>query len=308
MNRHLSWLAGLCMVVVTGCAAGRETPAPPPMGRITATHAHPTPTSHAARDILLAQQFDLGGYGGGLFGCRDDLSLITHKRPADHPLVWVTSSREPLAGQSDEVRVVLGESSVLCLYGFPDDKPVIVTVKAGGRTYTTPVKPVAELSSDQGGDLFNGRPIETQNLGGGVLQSGYMQFLPPDPAREAIARAGRLELTARSGDSRSTSEVPLRWEKKGAATDAEWEHSHRIAVYGYPVGAHVPIGLYRVQRDQGGGEHAVLERRVGDVIMPAFRVAVFTVPEELFRLVGGEHAEDPAYHCLAVPGLIDCVT
>lgn len=166
---------------------------------------------------------------------------------------------------------------------------------------------MAELSSDQGGDLFNGRAIEVQNVGDGVLQSGYMQFLPPDPAREAIARAGRLELTAGSGDSRSTNAVPLRWEKKGAATDAEWERSHRIAVYGYPAGAHVPIGLYRVRRDQEGREHAALQRRVGAVVMPAFRVAAFTLPEEVFRVVGVEKTEGTAYHCLAVPGATDCV-
>lgn len=235
-----------------------------------------------------------------MFGCSEDLK----DRPTDHPLVWLTSS------EGGKVRVILNAESALCLYGFPKNKPITVTVTAGGRAYTTPIRPVSEISSDGGGgDLFNGRPIEVQDLGDGVLQSGFWRFFPPDPAREVIALAGRLSLAASSGDLRTANEVPLRWEKGAGATEADWKR-HQIAVYGYPPGTRVPIGLYQVRNDQEvtGFKHAVLERPVGEVVMPKSRVAIFTVPQELFRIINVKPPQGEDYYCLSIPDVEECVT
>ncbi|GHE42529.1 hypothetical protein [Streptomyces vinaceus] len=314
LNRGLSWWPGrLCLAVVTGCVvtgctAGPDEPASPPAPRTstTTTAPRPKPTDDAARDVLLAQQFDLGGDAASPFGCREDLALISRDRPAHRPMVWVTSAHE--ARPADAVRVVPGEESVLCLLGFPNDKPITVTVTAGGRTYVTSVQPVVELGEEPDGDLFDGRPIEVQDLGDGVLQSGYFSFLPSDPAREPLARDGRLDLSARSGALRTGNGVPVRWEKRGAATEPNWEHSHRIAVYGYLAGTHVPIGLYRVHAGQEVGGHAVLERRVGEVVVPASRIATFTVPGELLSSIGAAPPTGQDYTCLSVPDAKECIS
>ncbi|MEU6755508.1 hypothetical protein [Streptomyces sp. NPDC046685] len=294
MSRRLScWLAGLCVIAITSCTAEHEPSTPSLVKRGSATATQPRPSSHAVPDFLLSQQFDLGGSAGTQFGCSEDLN----DRAKDRPLVWLTSSED------ENVRAMLNRQSLLCLYGFPKSKTITVTVTAGGRAYATPLRLVSELSSEGGGgDLFNGRPIEVQDQGDGVLQSEYLWFFPPDPAREAIALDGRLRLAASSGDLRTANEVPLGWEEGAGATEAEWKR-HQIAVYGYPPGTRVPIGLYRVHDDEDTeGEVAVLKRRVGEVVMPESRIAVFTIPPDVFRIVSAEPESGGQYYCLSVPG------
>lgn len=145
-------------------------------------------------------------------------------------------------------------------------------------------------------DLQTGRRAQQDTL------STDWTFLPSDPARTAIALSGGLTLTASSGDVTSTYEVPLYWDW-GAKLLEGWEHSREMAVYGHPAGARVPIGLYRV----GENLVAVLERQIGQVVMPRSQVAVFTVPEDVFHLVSVNPSADRATHCLSVPGAVDCV-
>ncbi|WP_328923569.1 hypothetical protein OG429_02320 [Streptomyces sp. NBC_00190] len=294
----------LTLLLGTGCAMLRETPTAAPAGRAAARSATPSPD---ARDILLAQQFDMEAYGAGPVSCPDDLAQLAHGRPDDRPRVWVTSG-EDATGLSSAVAAGLGEESLLCLHGFPPG-PITVTVKAAGRTYTTAVKPVAELSATPSAmdDLFNGHPMEVEDVGGGLLQSGFWRFLPSEPALTDIARSGRFTVTARSGAVRAESEVPLRL-SRGAATVEGWERNHRIAVYGYPVGARVPIGLYRPEDRADGRTVAVLQREVGRVVMPRHRVAVFTLPPDVFRTVSAEPAGDWHPACLSVAELAGCVT
>lgn len=295
MNRRLSWwLAGLCLIAISGCTAEREPSGPSLTERGNATATRPIPSSHGAPDFLLSQQFDLGGEGGIQVGCGEDVKLVAQDRPT---AVWLTSSMD------ENVTVVLGATSILCLYGFPKDKPITVTVTAGSRAYTTPIRPVSEFSDAEDGDLFNGRPIEVRDMGDGVLESAFLRFYPPDPAREAIALDGRLRLAASSGDLRTANEVPLSWEEGVGASEAEWKR-HQIAVYGYPPGTRVPIGLYRVANhvDEGGPDQAVLMRPVGEVVMPESRIAVFTIPQDVFRLLSVEPEWGEDYYCLDVPG------
>ncbi|WP_314244902.1 hypothetical protein [Streptomyces sp. DSM 40907] len=288
MNKRLPlWLAGVCLLAL-GCEAQRDTQAAP------AVSAHAATPRSSAQDLLLAEQFQTGGYGAGSIGCE------TPSRP-DLPLAWLLSDNTMAEGP--EVR--LGGLANLCLYGFPENRPITLTVNAGGQTYTTPVVPVAsnhvqELSQNT---LFDNRAIEVQVVGNHLLQSTDWTFLPSDPARTAIALSGGLTLTASSGDVTSTYEVPLHWDQ-GAEPLEGWEHSREMAVYGYLAGARVPIGLYRIDENLV----AVLERQIGHVVMPPSRVAVFTIPEDVLRLVSVNPPADKATHCLSVPGVEDCVT
>ncbi|MFD5617587.1 hypothetical protein [Streptomyces yangpuensis] len=281
-----------------------QTPAAAP----TSAAAPSATRSPQARDILLAQQFDMDMYGAGPVSCRDDLHQLNQGRPNKQPRVWVTSG-EDATGASTAVAAGLGEETRLCLHGFPSKGSITLTVKAGGRTYNTPVKPVAELTAAPSAmdDLFNGRPMEVVDTGDGLLESGYWTFLPSEPALTDAARAGRFTVAARSGDVRAESEVPLRL-SRGAATLEAWERNHRIAVYGYPAGAHVPIGLYRPANRADGRVVAVLQREVGRVVMPPHRVAVFTVPPDVYRTVSVEPTGDEDPPCLSVGDLASCVT
>ncbi|MEW2135426.1 hypothetical protein AB0892_02250 [Streptomyces sp. NPDC005409] len=47
-------------------------------------------------------------------------------------------------------------------------------------------------------------------------------------------------------------------------------------------------------------EVAVLKRRVGEVVMPESRIAVFTIPEDVFRIVSAEPESGGQYYCLSV--------
>ncbi|MEW1638170.1 hypothetical protein AB0469_29435 [Streptomyces sp. NPDC093801] len=296
------WMLGLFLGA--GCTTLAETPTAAPAGRAATRSA--TPSSPDALDILLAQQFELGGEGAGPVSCRDDPGRGAPSRPANRPRVWVTSGQDA-TGASDAVAAGIGEESLLCLQGFPPG-PITITIKAGGRTYTTTVKPVAELSATPSAsdDLFNGRPMEVEDGGGGLLQSGFWNFLPSEPALTDLARSRRFTVAARSGTVRAESEVPLRL-PRGAATMQGWERNHRIAVYGYPAGARVPIGLYH-PKDREAGETMVLQRQVGRVVMPRHQVAVFTVPPDVFRTVSTDPAADGNRACLSVADLATCIT
>ncbi|NXY94150.1 hypothetical protein HYE82_07025 [Streptomyces sp. BR123] len=294
----------LTLLLGTSCTMLRETPTAAPTGGPATRAATPSP---GARDLLLAQQFDMEMEGAGPVSCRDDLDQLAQGRPDDRPRVWVTSGGDG-TGASDAVAAGLGEESLLCLHGFPPG-PITVTVKAGGRAYTTAVKTVAQLSATPSAmdDLFNGSPVEVEDVGGGLLQSGFWQFLPSEPALTDIARSGRFTVAARSGAVRAESEVPLRL-PRGASTVEGWERNHRIAVYGYPAGARVPIGLYRPEDQEDGRTVAVLQTEVGRVVMPRHRVAIFTIPPDVFRTVSAEPAGDGNPACLSVADLANCVT
>ncbi|MDX3532994.1 hypothetical protein PV721_01110 [Streptomyces sp. MB09-01] len=293
----------LTALLSTGCTMLHQTPTAAPTSR-AAPSATPRPE---ARDILLAQQFDMDMEGAGPVSCGNDLHQLTRGRPDDHPRVWVTAG-EDATGASNAVAAGLGEESRLCLHGFPPGGPITVTIKAGGRTYTTTVQPVAELTAAPSAmdDLFNGRPMEVEDVGDGLLESGFWHFLPSEPALTDIARSGRFTVAARSGDVRAESEVPLRL-PRGAAAVEGWERNHQLAVYGYPAGARVPIGLYRPE-DRADGRVAVLQREVGRVVMPRHRVAIFTVPPDVFRTISAEPADDENPACLSVADLASCAT
>ncbi len=101
--------------------------------------------------------------------------------------------------------------------------------------------------------------------------------------------------------------MPLRL-PRGATTVEGWERNHQIAVHGYPAGARVPIGFYRPANRGDGRVVAVLEREVGRVVMPPHRVALFTVPPDVYRTINAESAGDENAPCISVADVADCVT
>ncbi|MFF4263599.1 hypothetical protein [Streptomyces virginiae] len=297
----------LALALVAGCTTGHEVPAASPLARAPTATTRPGTPSPSAPDLSLAQQFDMGLPGADPVRCGDELALLTRGRPADRPMAWVSSGRDERQS-GDAVTFALGGRSALCLYGFAQGRPITVTIAAGGRTYTTPVTSVAALSSGNPSkeELFNGRGLEVEDLGGGFLRSGHWTFLPPDPAREAVAAAGRLTLTASAGGTRATGGIPLR-RTRGAETVEGWERGHRLAVFGFPAGARVPIGIYRLTRTEASAR-AVLVRKVGQVVMPRTGLAVLTIPQDVFRLVTEAPPQEEASYCLSVPGIDRCVT
>ncbi|MFD8857263.1 hypothetical protein [Streptomyces vinaceus] len=294
-------LAALCVLAAAACGTDRGVTAAPPAGRDVAapTHAHATAPSASASALALklVHQFREGKVGGIPFSCAATRNPSAGGRPA----VWVSSQT------TDTRAVALGARSVLCLSGFPGTGPITVTVKAGGHTYTTALKRVGKSVSKQSdAALFDGREMEVTEKGSGMLTSGDWRFLPSSSVREALGRAGRLDLTAASGDVKATNAQPLS-RQPGAATEDGWERSRRVALYGYPAGAHVPVGLYRVKASPEG-PNAVLERQVGEVVMPASRVAGFTIPQDVFRSVSAVAPEGKDTYCLSVPVVDQCVT
>ncbi|MGW7332144.1 hypothetical protein ACWGIU_26840 [Streptomyces sp. NPDC054840] len=65
--------------------------------------------------------------------------------------------------------------------------------------------------------------------------------------------------------------------------------------------------MYRLE-GAGPAERAVLARKVGHVVMPRSRVAVLTIPEDVFRLVAEAPPEGEPSYCLGVPGIDRRVT
>ncbi|MFJ4776251.1 hypothetical protein [Streptomyces sp. NPDC088762] len=293
-------LAALCVLAVA-CGADHGAPVGQPAGRDVKGPVHAAAPSSSAPEPRLLQQFDEGRVGGRPYYCE----ITSGGHPAGRPAVWVSSQKND-AGDAETVG--LGAPSVLCLSGFPKSGPITVTVKAQGRTYTTPLKRVTELTPRGQSDdsLFDGRAMEVTDTGNGLLESGDWRFLPSGPHREAIGLSGRLELTARSGDVTAANAEPLSREP-GAATVEGWERSHRIAVYGYPVGARVPIGLYRI-KNSSERQRAVLERQIGHVVMPRSRVADFTIPPDAFGAVSVDASPGKDAYCLSVPAVDRCVT
>ncbi|GAA4340084.1 hypothetical protein GCM10023086_75450 [Streptomyces venetus] len=301
VKRRLSlWLAGVCLLAL-GCESDHDAPEASPTTSVTHTSLGAQTPSSSARDLLLAKQFDMltGGDGGVDIDCHTSLlRLIMQGHPLDRPLAWVSSSH-------DKVELRPQDSVALCLYRLPKSKPITVTVKAGDRTNTTKVKLVAQSDASEPSKdpLIDGRRVDVWDIGDSLLQSPTWTFFPSDPAFNAIALSGQLTLTASAGDVRTTYEVPLHWDQGAAALEG-WERTRKMTLYGYPAGARVPVGLYRVT----GFDHAVLERQVGQVTMPRARIAVFTIPQDVLRIVRTEHESGKDFYCLATPEVEGCVT
>ncbi|MFD3939897.1 hypothetical protein ACFWSF_34135 [Streptomyces sp. NPDC058611] len=306
--RKRTLLPGIVVLgwLITGCGSGSPpsgTTGPatgPPTATVTTsrpTSAPPTSgaprtssgtTTDPATDLLLAQQITVLAAGDGAApDCTADPGRIPGL--GDPTSVWIGN----ITGRD---RVLTPDEVALCLSGFSPDKPVRVTVGAGGRQYTTTARPTSSTLThaklEPADSLFTGRELTVHGHGDGVLQSEKWWFVPPDAAREALAATGELTIEATQGELTARHshpvELPYRTDRMGM------DHgSHRILVYGFQPGTRLPVGLYAIAPSS---DKASLVRQIGTVLMPRSKTAVFTVPDAVVEETRGR-----GRYCVTVP-------
>jgi hypothetical protein len=290
------WLTLLCLTA-TGCAGGNSQDAVRAQDRASSgasavgADLAQTPADGTRSDRRKPPRYRLPGKfkvlaigGDGVPICVNNLESLPPVF-ATSPSVWMSQGLGPK-------RLVFTYESALCLHGFSADSPVTVTVSDGRRHTTTTVQPTAgELAHawyEPAESLFNGKRLRAYGVGSGVVQTETWDFVPPSATREILAATGHITITAtQSGNNasyRQTIAVPEGPNRAALRGDTR----RRLVVSGFPRGATVPIGLYRLDRKR---ENATFVRSLGVVVMPRSRTAVFTVPRS---------AAGTAY-CVTVP-------
>jgi hypothetical protein len=298
--RHVllsAWMS--LLVVTTGCTSDGGKDAASPTPTRTSAQTSPGPSRpqtssqsppDGAADLLLAQQITLLGAGDGAApDCVADLSVLP-SRFLESAAAWVSSITGPKS-------IPIPQTVSLCLHGFSPNQEVKVTVSAGSRDYTTSVMPTTEKLTFQryepAASLFEGGLLKVYAVGNEVFQSERWDFVPPDPAREDLAAARRLTIRATQDGNTSSYAQPVALPTEPERFWVETGKVHRLLVYGFKPGMRVPIGLYK--GNQGIGE-AKLVRRIGVVVMPQSRAAIFTVPQDVVAETGGK-----GDYCVTVP-------
>ncbi|WAL93535.1 hypothetical protein [Streptomyces sp. Je 1-369] len=230
-------------------------------------------------DLLLSRQIDLLAAGNGAASdCAEDLKSLPGHR-SDSPAAWVSSS---IDGSKS---LGIPQHVALCLSGFPDGD-VDITVSVQGHEYSTTAVPaegeVTFQRMEPSSTLFQGGRLRLYDVGEGVQQSEMWSFVPPGTARERLALAGELTISARSGGVSATRDQLI---ELPPVPVCDWLDSdtRRLLVFGFEPGSRVPVGLYRTDRE---GTTAVLVRKIGTVVMPRSRTAVFSVPADIRALAG----------------------
>ena len=243
--------------------------------------------SGSTADILLAQQIVAAASGGDLDG---RCSTSTTASPA----AYISNF---LGNEGLEVDLINWVG--VCLRGFDPVAPVGLTVDVGGRNYQTEIRlsddeVEGEFGivdySDRPETLFDGVPLTAFRVSGeDAYRTMVWEFVPPSAVRDTIVS---VVLTARQGEllSEVVQPVNIPGEEPG---EEMLSNGRELAVWGFPAGRRVEIGLYR--RD-GNSDVFSLVRRVGVITMPASSLAVFTVPEDVIREAG-----DNRDYCLSAP-------
>lgn len=247
----------------------------------------PSPSgSGSTADILLAQQIVATQTGGGVDG-----NCIRNDTPAS-PTAYI-SNFPPNEGP----KIELARSVGVCLRGFDPAAPVWLTVDVGRRSYQTEIRLTNdEAESEFGFDfidrpeaLFDGVPLTAFRVSGeGAHRTTIWDFVPPSEVRDTIVS---VVLTASQGELSSQVVQPVNIQEEPGQLKIG---PREFAVWGFPVGRRVEIGLYRgIDRSDAFS----LVRRVGVVTMPALAITVFIVPEDVIREAGG----NPNDYCLSAP-------
>jgi hypothetical protein len=318
-------VAGMIAICACGCASGdspgglpppttspadSSTSGPPPTTdpsvppSPTQSPAVPTSTTTKTRSatekLLLPQQVQLQEGGDGLFlSCRSDGA---YPPGFDHdPGVWLNNLYSPT-----EYPYIV----VLCLRGFQEAAPIEVRLTTGSYTATTRVTPTSDppIMSDSLGyeeepstTLFDDGAelrIYARDYGGGAVDgpegafvTEMWSFFPPRAARDALADAGSIKLTAVQGALTARIEQPI-----SMPTRRDYymltRGRERLVLVGYPEGAVVPIGLYR---ENPHTSSAALVKEVGAVTVPRSRVVSFTIPRGLLS------GRRPGTYCVLPP-------
>jgi hypothetical protein len=260
--------------------------APSPTDSTPAPTSTPTRTKSATEKLLLPQQVQLQEGGDGLGpSCSSEGA---YPPGFDHdPGVWLNNLYSPT-----EYPYIV----VLCLRGFQEATPIEVRLTTGSYTATTQVTPTSDpptLSDSLGYEdepsttLFDDGAelrIYARDYGGGAVDgpegafvTEMWSFFPPRAARDAMADAGSIELTAVQGALTARIEQPI-----SMPTRRDYymltRGRERLVLVGYPEGAVVPIGLYK---KKSGASSASLVEELGTVTMPRSRVDSFAVPPGL---------------------------
>jgi hypothetical protein len=266
--------------------------------------------SNATETLALRDQIDLQVGGDGLFlSCQNDVEGW-QEPPA--PAVWLNSlfSATEYPG-----------NVVLCLKGFQPGQPIAVTTTVGSTERTMEVNPVSGPPITDQNFLYEALPSETlfddrdfevytevsegvavDDRSGELLISETWTFLPPAEIRNALARTAMFTLTARQGEIEAMTEQPIQTPTTPEHQVLErtgLEEARRAVIYGYPVGATVPIGLYR--RDQRSSEQATLVDTLATVKVPASRIAEVALEERV-------RDRGEGFYCVAPPvaSAVDC--
>lgn len=281
----------------TSTSIGTTKPTAPP------SPADSSEPSSATETLALRDQIDLQIGGDGLFlSCIND-DKTWQEPPA--PAVWMN-----MLFSSTEYP----GNVVLCLKGYRADQPITITVSVDSLRYTATVNPVDGAPAFDRNFLYESLPSETlfdnrtfevyteESEGrpvddgpGDRLMSQTWTFLPPQRARDALARSAGFTLTARQADLEATTSHPIQLPttRDLQVLDRTGSKEERRAVLqGYPVGSDVPIGLYR--RESRDSEQARLVKTIATIRMPASRVADVALDE---RLAGAEEG----FYCVAAP-------
>ena len=253
----------------------------------------------ATEQLVLSQQVQLVVGGDGLYShCH-----LTDGAPAaflQTPGVWL----HELSSQTEYPRVVN-----LCLRGFSADQPIQMEVTAGDFAATSTVEPVDGPPPEPDGlgyedapvttlfDPAGSLPVYTRYYGGpfegppGTMASQMWTFVPPPDAREALASAEKMSVTATQGSTTTTEAHPIAVPATRASFSVDTPDGQMLVVHGYPEGR-LPVGLYLRDESYEGG---TLVREAGSVDVPASQVATWPVPADLFDGL------EPGDYCLLPP-------
>lgn len=254
----------------------------------------------ATEQLLLSQQVQLVAGGDGLFPhCA--LADGAPESFRQDPGVWLHELYSPT-----EYPMVVH----LCLRGFRADQPIQVDVVTGDFASTSTVEPVDGPPPEPVGlgyedapatTLFDpdGRlPVYTRGYDGGpfegppgTMASQMWTFVPPPAAREALASAAKLSVTATQGSTTATEVHPIAVPATRASFSVDTADGQVLVMHGYPEGR-LPVGLY--VRDESF-ESGTLVREAGSVDVPASQVATWPVPGDLFDSL------EPGDYCLLPP-------
>ncbi|MEV7442927.1 hypothetical protein AB0O22_17530 [Streptomyces sp. NPDC091204] len=268
-----------------------------PTGKVASPSA--STSSLSAKDLALSLQLDamVGGDGGGeRVDCGLGLSKLAGQGETQgQPTAWLMTNH-------NDPGVSLGDHVTLCLYRYPQTTQITVEVQAGSLVYTTPVTvvPRDQYQTLPRDALFNGSGMNVKDVGSGVLQSDGWKFFPYDQALQGIGLSNGLTLTASGGGVTTKRQVSLLWERGAYLADEE-EGPRELFVYGYPIGARVPVGLYRV-------EHALPQnpKWIGDVVMPSSRIASLAILPELRLGPPQIDRGETVGYCLGIPTVSTC--
>jgi hypothetical protein len=276
------WLVLLC-IAAAGCGSPTEdtmrrtnTAATGAEGgaaanRLTAEPRRPKPRPKGPN---LRNKFSIIGYGGSddAPDCARDLSSLPPGF-ATSPAVWMSSVWGPS-------KRVFTYDNGLCLHGFTADRPVTVTITVDRRHYATTVQPVSgeltNLAYEPPETLFNRAPLRVYGIGSGLMQSEAWDFVPQSTAREGLAAAGHFTISATQGSTKASYRQSITVPPRPLRSRLRGDRNRRLAVAGFKRGEAVPIGLYRLSGKWS--TTATLIRKIGTVVMPRSRTAVFTVP------------------------------